>query len=136
MGVEPTNNWLWSFHAFLWKSTPTDYKQSVSANEKPGFWSEKSPNEKPKTVLFSWAIVVGIIPGCLLKKARESWLSLSKPTAFDKLRPRFPPHIEKILYDPTKKRGVFTAKTQRSQRFSLDFFCSWRSWRFLFSVNA
>ena len=32
----------------------------------------------------------------LLNKARRSWLSLSKPTAFDKLRPRFPRNIEKI----------------------------------------
>jgi hypothetical protein len=32
----------------------------------------------------------------LLKKAGRSWLSLSKPTAFDKLRPHFPRNIEKI----------------------------------------
>ena len=32
----------------------------------------------------------------LLNNSRRSWLSLSKPTACDKLRPRLPQNIEKI----------------------------------------
>jgi len=38
----------------------------------------------------------------LLNNSRRSWLSLSKPTACDKLRPRLPQNIEKIPFADAK----------------------------------